>query len=394
MNNNLFQIFEIFYIFVAMKLTAKILLKPTEEQKELLLATLEEANTACNEISTYAWQHKIFSQFKIHKGVYYTIKGSFNLSSQLVVRCISKVADSYKLDKKVQRTYRRYGSIAYDSRILSYNFEKQIASIWTVEGRQKIAYATGEHHAKLLQYQKGESDLAYIKGKFYLLATVDIPDVEEESFDDVLGVDLGITNIATDDTGKSFQGKDITKLRKKRKNIRASLQAKAHKGASRSTMKNTRRILKRLAGREKQTVKLTNHTIAKKIVEKAKEQQKGIALETLKGIRKNTNKKLRKSQKGLHNSWAFYQLQSFIKYKAKKAGVPVYFVAPAYTSKTCSSCHHIGKRNGEKFSCEACGVEHADVNAAKNIRKLGIAVTYPENSALYCDMVNVAVHCA
>lgn len=377
-----------------MQLTAKVRLYPTDEQEKYLFDTLKRVNAACNALSEWAWENKVFGKFALQKEQYHVVKDTFNLTAQATIHAIRKVSYSYKVDRKVKRAFQPLASITYDNRILSWKHVKHTVSIWTVGGRQTIPYRTGEHHAKLLAYRKGESDLCLIKGKWYLHSTCEVPDTEEQLSDDILGVDLGITNIATDDTGKSFQGKDITKLRKKRKNIRASLQAKAHKGASRSTMKNTRRILKRLAGREKQTVKLTNHTIAKKIVEKAKEQQKGIALETLKGIRKNTNKKLRKSQKGLHNSWAFYQLQSFIKYKAKKAGVPVYFVAPAYTSKTCSSCHHIGKRNGEKFSCEACGVKHADVNGAKNIRKLGIAVTYPENSALYCDIVRVAMHCA
>ncbi len=44
-----------------MKLTAKLLLKPTDEQASALLDTLQEINTACDEISRYAFEHKVFT---------------------------------------------------------------------------------------------------------------------------------------------------------------------------------------------------------------------------------------------------------------------------------------------------------------------------------------------
>ena len=47
-------------------------------------------------------------------------------------------------------------------------------------------------------------------------------------------------------------------------------------------------------------------------------------------------------------------------------------INPAYTSQECSSCNYIDKRNRneDRFCCKACGLKvHADVNAARNIRK-------------------------
>ena len=102
--------------------------------------------------------------------------------------------------------------------------------------------------------------------------------------------------------------------------VRKSLQANAHKG-SRTTRKNARRALKRLSGKERRYQKDINHRISKQIVETAKANRQAIVLEDLKGIRDRTNKHLRKSQKGLHNTWAFYQLQAFIRYKAARASV-------------------------------------------------------------------------
>src|SRR5258708_6196509 len=100
-----------------MKLIAQIQLKPTEDQHKLLKATLERANAACNAISQYAWENRVFNQFKLHEALYYSLRSEFGLSAQLVVRCISKVADGYKLDKNTKRHFKEHGAIAYDDRI-------------------------------------------------------------------------------------------------------------------------------------------------------------------------------------------------------------------------------------------------------------------------------------
>ncbi|WP_371667023.1 zinc ribbon domain-containing protein [Streptomyces sp. NBC_00289] len=65
-------------------------------------------------------------------------------------------------------------------------------------------------------------------------------------------------------------------------------------------------------------------------------------------------------------------------YKAKRAGVPLIYVDPAYTSQMCCECRHIDKRNrvGQGlFICRGCGVvAHADRNASHNIATRGESV--------------------
>lgn len=156
-----------------MKLTAKVKLQPTQNQYASLLDTLEQANAACNEISETAWQKRTFNQFGLHKLVYNAIRESTGLSAQVVVRCISKVADAYKLDKKTKRTFSLHGGIAYDARILRWYVDKQEVSIWTVDGRKRIPFACGRRQLELLQGQRGESDLCLIRGEFYLFAQVE-----------------------------------------------------------------------------------------------------------------------------------------------------------------------------------------------------------------------------
>lgn len=60
---------------------------------------------------------------------------------------------------------------------------------------------------------------------------------------------------------------------------------------------------------------------------------------------------------------------------AKSAGIEVVEVHAAYTSRVCSHCGECGEgaRDGRAYNCAACGVvTHADENAARNIRALGI----------------------
>ena len=77
---------------------------------------MEAANAACNTISEYAWSEQVFSKFKLQKALYHQIKAAFSLSAQVVIRCMAKVADAYKLDKKTERRFRKHGAIAYDAR--------------------------------------------------------------------------------------------------------------------------------------------------------------------------------------------------------------------------------------------------------------------------------------
>ncbi len=354
-----------------MKLTAQILLNPTKEQADLLFSTMKTANAACGFVSDMAWESRHFNKFGLRKLAYYTVRERFGLSAQLAIQQIFKVANAYKLDKETKRTFRPLGSIAYDSRILSYKTKNKTVSIWTMEGRQTIPYLVGQHHAAILAYQQGESDLVYKKGRFYLLATCEVPEEDSEPFVDVLGVDLGIVNIATDSDGDTFSGSRVEQVRQWYSGRKQVLQSVGTKSA--------KRRLKQLSGREAKFRSDTNHRISKKLVSKAKDTNRAIVLEDLSGIRKRTT--VKKAQRAKHHSWSFHQLRSFVHYKAQRNGVQVMLVNPAYTSRTCSVCSHCEKANRKsqsEFLCKSCGHNvNADLNAAFNIRRLGLSSYQP-----------------
>lgn len=348
------------------KLIAQVKLLPSKEQAKALKETLARANAACDAISAVAWENKVFKQYALHKLTYHEAKHELNLSAQIIVRCIAKVADAYKLDKKTQRTFKRYGAIAFDDRILSWKTDKQIVSIWTIAGRQKIPYICGERQKRLLESRIGETDLVYRKGNFYLLAVCEVPEPTPSDVDDVLGVDFGITKLATDSDGQSYSGEQVEAKRQWYADRRATLQKVGTRSAKRK--------LRKMSGKQRCYQADVNHVISKKLVEKAKDTTRAVAIEDLTGIRKRA--KVRKSQRAKHSNWAFRQLRTLLEYKAALSGVRVLHVDPRNTSRTCSACGHCEKANRKsqsEFVCKVCHYSaNADVNAALNIRSLGI----------------------
>jgi putative transposase len=345
-----------------MQLTAKVKLVVTAEQAKALEETIRVANECCNYLSERAWKLRNFSQFSLHKATYYETRGRFkNLGSCVVVRCTSKVAQAYKVDRKVKRVFRPLGAIEYDKNLLSWCINKQVVSIWTLAGRLKLPFVAGQRQLDLLRGKIGQADLSLINGEFYLSAPCFVETPEPLDFSDVLGVDVGIVNLAVDSDGESFSGKDIEDKRRKYAHRRKNLQHKQTRSAKRK--------LKKISGRQSRYQKNTNHCIAKRIVQKAHDTGRAIALEDLSNIRQA---KVRRRQRARHANWSFRDLITKIAYKAARLGVAVLFVDPRNSSRTCENCGHCEKANRtnqSKFVCKNCGYAvAADYNAARVLR--------------------------
>ena len=327
---------------------------------------LDLANQAANLVSEVAWQWRVFRRYDLQRIAYSQIR-ALGLSAQPAVHVIKKVADAYTLDRRTMRAFRADAAQPYDDRCLSWQPDQQTVSIWTVAGRLKgLRFTLGEHQQALLAYRKGESDLVCRDGKWYLYATCEIPEAEPACPSGWLGVDLGIVNIATTSDGQRHVGDHLNRVRHRNRRLRAKVQRKRTKSA--------RRLLKHRRRKERRFATDTNHVISKRIVAEAERTGRGIALEDLKGIRSRV--RLRKPQRATLHSWAFHQLGSFVAYKARRAGVVVVQVDPAYTSQTCSACGHVDRDNRPDqatFCCRSCGFAgHADWNAARNIALRGV----------------------
>ena len=150
-----------------MQITVTVKLNPTAEQFALLLETVKRCNAACDWLSEIAFREGIFRHFDLHKRAYCGVRKAFQLPSCHAVRCLAKVADAYKLDRTVQRTFRSTGAIELDKNLLRWFFDKedkqqklteQAVGITTVQGRLKIPFLCSAEQWQTLQSKRGQAD--------------------------------------------------------------------------------------------------------------------------------------------------------------------------------------------------------------------------------------------
>ena len=354
-----------------MNKTLKIKLLPTPTQHQQLLDTMKAFNNACNEISKVAFDNKIYSKVKLQQMIYYQIRKDYSLPSQLAIRALSKVSESYKTDKNKHHTFKNTGCIVYDQRNMSFK-GLTIVSLSTLKGRIEVPIIICFYHQGLMGEGRlrGQADLIIKDNVFYLMLVIETPNNPLFETDDYIGVDLGIKNIATTSDGTNFSGNKLNNIRNRRTKLRSKLQSTGTKSAKRK--------LKRLSSKERRFANDINHCISKQLVKTAKGTHKGIALENLKGIRKN-EQTANKAQRIKLSKWSFCQLQQYIDYKAKELGVKVVYIDPRNTSRTCPKCGHIDKKNRPTrnlFCCTACGYSApADNVASENIRRAAMSTS-------------------
>ncbi|MGX4695225.1 RNA-guided endonuclease InsQ/TnpB family protein [Streptomyces sp. JNUCC 63] len=369
-------------MIVQVKLTPEAVQAPAVER------TLHAANEAANWVSSVS-----FGRFglkgsvrELRKLCYAGLKAR-GFGAQAAQHIIKRVADSYtalragikagnlgpegsKRRRKAESkpvTFRPDAAHTYDDRCLSWNYDAQTVSIWALDGRIKnVRFACSPAVLKqLTEHRKGESDLMARDGKLFLVATLDIPEPEVFEPKGFLGVDRGITNLATTSDGDNHTGRRLNRYRRWQARKKAELQARQTHSA--------KQLLKKRARRESRHATHINHKISKTVVAVAQRTERGIALEELRGIRERVT--VPRDQRARQSSWPFHQLGAFIAYKAKRAGVPFVEVDPAYTSQRCPRCGHTERANRparDRFSCRRCGLAGpADHVAGANIAKRG-----------------------
>ncbi|GAA3552612.1 hypothetical protein GCM10022419_036210 [Nonomuraea rosea] len=269
---------------------------------------------------------------------------------------------------EVAFAHRALGAVPYDPRILTFKGHDQV-SIATLGGRILVPVLNqGRWSALDGTTRRGQTDLIYRDGQFYLASVIEVPEPPAGAPPrDWLGVDLGIVNLATDSHGTAYSGRAVRAVRFRNRTLRARLQRKGTKSA--------KRLLKKRRRAEARFARNTNHVISKRLVGKAKDTRTGIALEDLGGIRERVT--VTKAQRADLHAWSFRQLRTFVTYKAALAGVHVRLVDPRNTSRTCPSCGHCAKRNRphrDSFLCVACGFAGpADHIAAINIGRRAVS---------------------
>lgn len=198
--------------------------------------------------------------------------------------------------------------------------------------------------------------------KWFMSCSYNTPKLLQEEVEGFVGVDRNsvgnVVTIADIKTGKVQKiGPSTAEITKNFRNRKRKLQKKGAKLA-----------LTKIRKKQSRRTKDINHKVSRTVVDYAKLHRSAIVLEDLGKISKKGKAKryVQKSQ------WSFYQLETFIKYKAALLGVPVVYVNPAYTSQICSRCGSLNIPNGKRYKCAKCGhFDHRDANAAFNISRRG-----------------------
>jgi putative transposase len=258
-----------------MQLILQLKLVPTPEQHTALLETMHAFNAAASYAAEVGYRAHVFSQQAIHQRCYRELRDRFGLSAQMAVRAIGKAHEAFGRDKRVCPVFRPEGAMTYDERILGWKGPAHV-SLLTLQGRQLLAMVYGEYQAGLLKRLKGQVDLVYRDGTFYLYATIEVPEDAPIAPTHFLGIDLGIATIAMDSDGKSYTGAPIERVRQRCATHRRTYQATGTKSA--------KRRLKKLSGKEARFRRGVNHRIAKRLVAKAQDTKAAIVLEDLTGL--------------------------------------------------------------------------------------------------------------
>lgn len=192
------------------------------------------------------------------------------------------------------------------------------------------------------------------RGRWYFNVVVEVQEQDSKGTGSV-GIDLGCKEAATPSQGDKLIGRNYRALEPKL--------AKAQRA-------NKKRLAKTIHAKIKNTRNDEIHKFSRKLVDKnaaifvGNVNSKGLA-------------KTKMAKSVLDAGWGM--LKSMLGYKCAGAGILFLEVNEAYTTQTCSSCLKISGNSPKgraglgirEWTCE-CGVTHdRDVNAAKNILRLG-----------------------
>ncbi len=360
--------------------TVPIKLDVTDNDANLLHDTIDQFRDAANHVVRHARDedgYVITNKRRLHDRTYADVREATDLHANLVQAARRRAAESLKSVVATWQQGKYAGLPCFTSPFLEYDkrsatFHDDHASLSTVDGRITVDYVLPEEgrdtpHARYLfsdEYETTGATLHYREttDEFYLhvrtKAGVGATDRPENGT--VLGVDLGVENIAVTSTGVFWSAAELNHWHREYEKRRGSMQQRG----TRYSHEAIKRVGEKEAGRFKQLL----HRVANGIVREAVDNECSyIAFEDLTNIRERLP-----GAKRLH-AWAFNRLHEYVSYKTKELGIVVEQVNPHYTSQRCSrtDCGFTSSNNRpsqNQFECQKCGYQiHADYNAAKNI---------------------------
>jgi IS605 OrfB family transposase len=344
-----------------MKLTRTAKIKLNISINEIL-PTLVSYTKAFNFVCQEGFHKKEKNGINLHKLCYYETREY--LPSQLAISSRMKATEALKGVFAKQKKYitcpkSKLCSARYDKNSYTLFLDQQQVSLLTISGRKRYQLIIPEYYKELFKTWKNTSaDLCVKNNTVYLHIVFEKDITDTQPNGKLIGIDRGINNIAVVSNNKFFGGGQVKNTVNRYRRLRKLLQKKGTKSA--------KRHLKRLRGQERQFRADINHQVSKRIIQSLHAGDT-IVLEELTGIR---NKRLRKEQRTMINSWSYYQLEQFLIYKAETKGIGIEYIDARYTSQRCSKCGHTCRSNRKQhsFECKECGFRlNADLNASRNI---------------------------
>jgi IS605 OrfB family transposase len=332
---------------------------------------------ACNRLVPMVMEHRCWNRVALHPLTYARLRKETPLGSQMACNAIFLVCKAYQAQKELDRIKKdapvpaiRFdrASVHFDKR--TYSLKRERLSLYTLSGRIAVKMVMGAHQRRIIESGAAkEAELVCRKGRWYFNLVVESDEADPITSGLMMGVDVGENNLAATSTGKVGGGGELRHKRDQYLALRRRLQSNGSQSAKQK--------LRQVSGKERRRVAHINHETSKAIVAEAlRIGASKIVMEDLRHIRSRI--KAGKRMKARLHRWAFRQLQTFVEYKAKAAGIAVEYVNPAYTSQTCSNCGSIGKRLKHRFVCDDCGLRaHADCNASRNLARIGSGAPLP-----------------
>ena len=356
-------------------LTEKLKILPDLSDAQLLIDTMHAYSAACDLVSDYVYKFHDLSINSLNRELYHLIRQRFGLRSQMAQSVLRTVVARYKTiltnqNQWIKPKFRRPQLDLVWNRDYSLNRDRTLFSVNTLQGRIKVPF-----HAEGVDTDGrfGTAKLVYRHGKFFLHVPVtkEIDELSLSEATNVVGIDRGIRFLAVsyDSNGKSafFSGAVVKQKRAHYKALRKELQQ--------VKTPSSRKRLKAIGQRENRWMRDVNHCISKALVQSNPEGTLFV-LEDLTGIRAATER-VRVRNRYVSVSWAYYDLQQKLVYKALKNHQSVITVDPAYTSQTCPKCGHVSRANRDKkkhiFCCIHCGyTSNDDRIGAMNLHRMGM----------------------
>ena len=357
--------------------TVSVKLDVDNDAAEWLHETVDEFLWAANHVVDHAFEGDwvTTSKAQLQAETYEEVRDQTRLHANLVQNARNKTADAAKATVARWQQGQYAGkphftepTIVYDKRCAT--FHDEYVSLATVNGRIEADYVLPNEeretpHARYLfnpEYEVTGGDLHFRVGDWFLHVRTkadvkaDTPAEGDAGHSTVLGVDLGVNNLAVTSTGTFWTANEFNHWKAEYEKRRGDLQ----QCGTRWAHENLEAVGRQEAGRFTQLL----HRTANELVAEASETGCSvIAFEDLTDIRERTDA-------SWGHKWAFQQLYEYVAYKAEEHDIAVEQVDPKNTSRQCSTCGftHRDNRDGEAFDCQMCGYQnHADYNAAKNV---------------------------